>query len=63
MDQTAKEKLLRMVEENLAKEGQEIRLEFGPDEAADGSESSEQAGGLEIEGVIVQQDCKPQTDV
>lgn len=35
MDQTAKEKLLRMVEENLAKEGQEIRLEFGPDEAAD----------------------------
>lgn len=31
MDQTAKEKLLCMVEENLAKEGQEIRLEFGPD--------------------------------
>ena len=26
-----RDKLLRLVEENLAKEGQEIRLEFGPD--------------------------------
>ena len=45
MDQTAKEKLLRMVEQNLAKEGQEIRIEFGHDEAAtDHSECDMVAG-------------------
>ena len=45
MDQTSKEKLLRMVEQNLAKEGQEIRLELGPDEAsADNSECCMVAG-------------------
>jgi len=52
-----RDKILRLVEENLAKDGRVFRLVIGSDEAADGLDPGEQVGGTEIEGIFVQKDC------